>query len=228
MTNRRNKKLESKTTPAADEAALWSAYTKMVTPLRGKTRVGRTSEDPAAETGKTMPRREAGHVGTTDSRETLSGKATRERNLPASPTPPKQRASHTVQSTGTAQRRQTNPVMDPRVAKRLARGRTKVGARLDLHGLRQEEAYVTLKRFLISAQNRDLRTVLVITGKGQPDIALEPWHRSLEEQRGVLRRALPNWLRQPEFTRIVVGFGPAHVRDGGEGAYYVQLRRRDK
>jgi DNA-nicking Smr family endonuclease len=34
------------------------------------------------------------------------------------------------------------------------------------------------------------------------------------------------WLREPEFQTIVVGFTTAHVRHGGEGALYVQLRRR--
>ena len=42
---------------------------------------------------------------------------------------------------------------------------------------------------------------------------------------GVLRRQVPMWLREPELAAIVVGFTTAHVRHGGEGALYVQLRR---
>jgi DNA-nicking Smr family endonuclease len=58
--------------------------------------------------------------------------------------------------------------------------------------------------------------LLVITGKGT---------RSAEEERGVLRRQVPLWLRSPQLRETVLGFetaGPAH---GGEGAFYVRLRR---
>jgi DNA-nicking Smr family endonuclease len=58
--------------------------------------------------------------------------------------------------------------------------------------------------------------VLVITGKGKI---------GAESERGVLRRQVPEWLRQPEFRTFVVGFEEAHVGHGGAGALYVRIRR---
>ena len=43
-----------------------------------------------------------------------------------------------------------------------------------------------------------------------------------------LRRNVPRWLAEPELRAIVVGFTAAAVRHWGEGALYVQLRRRER
>jgi DNA-nicking Smr family endonuclease len=100
-----------------------------------------------------------------------------------------------------------------RMKQRVARGKEKIDARLDLHGLTQSEAHGDLLRFLRNAQASDARLVLVITGKGRGP---EP---------GVLRRQVPQWLGLPEFRAFVIGFEDAHATHGGEGALYVRVRR---
>ncbi len=109
--------------------------------------------------------------------------------------------------------------LDGRRAEKLRRGRLPVEARLDLHGMTVAEAQPALTRFILSARARGLRLVLVITGKGRGGAA--PWW----EERGVLRRQVPQWLRMPPLRDAVVEVCPAHARHGGEGAYYVYLRR---
>jgi DNA-nicking Smr family endonuclease len=98
-----------------------------------------------------------------------------------------------------------------------------VEARLDLHGMKQREAHSALRRFLKSAQGKGYRHVLVITGKG----AVTDTRRSFyeEDERGVLRQAVPHWLAAPDLAPVVVSFAPAPRRLGGEGALYVRLRR---
>ena len=59
------------------------------------------------------------------------------------------------------------PSRNPRAAKKLARGHVGIDARLDLHGLRHDEARLRLRHFLRDAQARGHATVLVITGKGR-------------------------------------------------------------
>jgi DNA-nicking Smr family endonuclease len=105
-----------------------------------------------------------------------------------------------------------------RLKQRVARGSAPLDARIDLHGRTQEEAHHALRRFLRTAQADGAKLVLVITGKGaRGDPA--------GGERGVLRRLVPQWLRLPEFRATVVGFEPAHVSHGGEGALYVRIRR---
>lgn len=98
----------------------------------------------------------------------------------------------------------------------LSRGRKEIEARLDLHGMTQTRAHRALSGFLQRAHLDGLTFVLVITGKGK---------LGAESERGVLRRQVPQWLSQPEFRALVVGFEEAHIGHGGEGALYVRIRR---
>ncbi len=96
-------------------------------------------------------------------------------------------------------------------SKRIRRGRVEIDSTVDLHGFSEQKAREKLLNHLIDA--RACKTVLVITGKG-------------ERGAGVLRNALPVWLKSPEFSSMVYGFAQAHRRHGGAGAWYLFLRRR--
>lgn len=111
--------------------------------------------------------------------------------------------------------------MEPRLRRRLNRG-AEVDARLDLHGMTQAAAHRRLTLFLLEAHSAGFGLVLVITGKGDAEGAPLPG----EERRGVLRRAVPLWLSEPNLRPYVVGFETATRRHGGEGALYVRVRRR--
>jgi DNA-nicking Smr family endonuclease len=104
-----------------------------------------------------------------------------------------------------------------REKQRLARGTADIDARIDLHGMTQAEAHGALARFLRRAQGDGAKFALVITGKGA---------RGAEHgERGVLRRQVPLWLKLPEFRDLVIGFENAHAAHGGDGAFYVRVRR---
>lgn len=104
--------------------------------------------------------------------------------------------------------------LDKRNAQRLKRGQLRPEARVDLHGMTQAQAHAELNGFVAECQMADLRTVLVITGKG-----------SVREG-GVLRRMVPRWLNQPPLRGMVIAIEQATPRDGGAGAFYLLLRRR--
>ena len=108
-----------------------------------------------------------------------------------------------------------SPGLDRRSAERLRRGRVGIEARLDLHGMTQEEAHRALARFIRRAAEEGRRLVLVITGKG-----------SLTGERGVLRAAVPRWLNEAALRPSILSFTWAQPKDGGSGALYVLLRRR--
>ncbi len=75
--------------------------------------------------------------------------------------------------------------VERKTERKLARGAVDIDARLDLHGLRQDAAHRALRAFIVGAQNRGARIVLVITGKGRTGDG---------DEAGVLRRAVPRWL----------------------------------
>lgn len=114
--------------------------------------------------------------------------------------------------------------LERRLMRDLRRGVDRIDARIDLHGMRQEEAYHALTGFLRRAQVRHARVVLVVTGKGSGSAAVaDPF-----SERGVLRRLVPHWLGLAELRAVVVGFSTAGREHGGEGALYVRLRRSAK
>jgi DNA-nicking Smr family endonuclease len=122
---------------------------------------------------------------------------------------------------------QAKPTLPPlapverRTLQALRRGRKEVDSVIDLHGMRQEEAHFALLRFLHRAQGSGYGLVLVITGKGGAAVG-----SGLFEERGVLRRMVPHWLRLPDLRSLVIGFEEASPQHGGSGAIYVRLRRR--
>jgi DNA-nicking Smr family endonuclease len=113
--------------------------------------------------------------------------------------------------------------LDRQTSRQLQKRQIEVEARLDLHGMRQRDAHAQLRRFLKSAQARGLKHVLVITGKGAEQVVSKSFYE--EDERGVLRNAVPRWFAEPDFASLVVSFSPAPRRLGGEGALYVRLRR---
>ncbi len=104
--------------------------------------------------------------------------------------------------------------VDGRTLDRLKRGRLRPEARLDLHGMTQDEAHGALVSFMADAQAGGKRCVIVITGRGRNS-----------EGGGVLRNQTPNWLNTPAIRARILAFATAQPRDGGDGALYVLLRR---
>lgn len=109
--------------------------------------------------------------------------------------------------------------IERRLRTQLRRGQQGVDAVIDLHGMRQDEAHLALRGFLRREQAQGTRLALVVTGKGGAGPAL------FGEERGVLRRMVPHWLRLPEMRGLVLGFEEAEQRHGGSGALYIRLRR---
>lgn len=111
--------------------------------------------------------------------------------------------------------------VEPRLLRSVKKRAEMVDSRTDLHGLRQAQAHQRLVSFLIAAQARGDKLVLVITGKGSTDNPpMDP------DERGVLRRLVPHWLAEPGLRSVVLGFSEAAREHGGGGALYVRLRRK--
>ena len=104
--------------------------------------------------------------------------------------------------------------VDKRTFDRLRRGQLRPEARLDLHGMTQDQAHKALMKFIEGSQEEGRRCVIVITGRGR-----------VSEGGGVLRREVPGWLNSPGIRSIVLAVSMATPRDGGSGAMYVLLRR---
>jgi DNA-nicking Smr family endonuclease len=105
--------------------------------------------------------------------------------------------------------------VDRATVDRMRRGQVSVDARIDLHGMDQRTAFAALMGFVEASSRAGRRALLVITGKG-----------SAGEGAGVLRRNAPAWLMASPLSGRILTTEPAHPRHGGDGAFYVLLRRK--
>lgn len=111
--------------------------------------------------------------------------------------------------------------MDAKAFSRMSRGKLSPQARIDLHGLTLAAAHPQLIGFVLGAQARGLRLLLVITGKGRRPSDDGP----VPGRNGILRHQVPLWLMQAPLGPAVLQVTEAHFRHGGSGAFYVYLRR---
>ncbi len=121
-----------------------------------------------------------------------------------------------------APRALTSPTMDRRNFNRLQKGQMPIDARLDLHGMTVEQAKLRLKSFLLNAHAQGDRVILVITGKGLRS-GFDEFNRP---NRGVIREGLPQWVKDKALAPMIVQITPAHRQHGGDGAFYLYLRRK--
>ena len=108
---------------------------------------------------------------------------------------------------------------DRDISRSLSRGRLVPQASLDLHGMTLAGAERAVAAFLDQAVARDLRIVLVVTGKGMRLEAGRLWG-------GRIRAEFIGGLNRADNRGRVRAVRPAHPRHGGGGAFYVLLRRR--
>lgn len=113
-----------------------------------------------------------------------------------------------------------SPNMDRKNFQRLIRGKLEIDGRLDLHGLTQEQAKIMLRTKLLQAYERGKRLILVITGKGK--MRKDEFNRDVV---GILRQNVPIWLRQLPLSSIILEVTSAQQHHGGDGAFYVYLRK---
>ena len=138
-----------------------------------------------------------------------------------SPEPPPSAAAPSVKAAAGKPALPPLAPVERKVLTSLRRGARRADAVIDLHGMRQAEAHHALIAFLHRSRERGHAVVLVVTGKGGAAAG-----EGLFEERGVLRRVVPHWLRLPELRGLVLGFEEAAPHHGGAGALYVRLRRR--
>ena len=101
------------------------------------------------------------------------------------------------------------------VFRKLRLGRYEIEARLDLHRHTLAQAEIQLQRFIAECLEHDIRTVLVLPGKGDRDSATP----------AVLKSHLAHWLQE---MMEVQAFHTAQPQHGGAGAFYVLLRKSDR
>ena len=86
---------------------------------------------------------------------------------------------------------------------------------LDLHGHTLYSARLFLNKSISNCYEKNVRNILIITGKGQ-------------NNKGLLKEEVPKWLSDKFLNKFLVNFNIAPKHFGGEGALLVRIKNRYK
>ena len=98
--------------------------------------------------------------------------------------------------------------------------------KLDLHGFSLSEANKIVKKFIIESINHGSKKILIVTGKGLRSKVHDDSYRS--EKMNVLKYSIPEFIKNDEdlSNKISSISTKAEPKDGGEGAFYIFLKRQ--
>ena len=96
---------------------------------------------------------------------------------------------------------------------------------IDLHGQSLDEANNKIKDFILKSFDEGTEKLKIITGKGiHSQNVKDPF---VSKKLGILKYSVPDFLNKDvELTNIIKSLSPATIEDGGEGAFYIYLRKK--
>ena len=198
---------------------LWSKIARSIQPLKDRNADPFERDDAASKKMPDRPQKPDTEKTEAEKPETEIV-APPEKDIPGG-APPSGNASDTPPPTPAPPARE----IDRRTLQRLKRGQFRLEGRLDLHGHSRTQARNELMQFLQISFSQGKRCVIVITGKGRKARAEDGGFLN-PSGGGVLRRSLPDWLNEPQCRHLVLTWHRALPKHGGDGAFYVLLRRR--
>ena len=96
--------------------------------------------------------------------------------------------------------------------------------KLDLHGASLNEANKMVKNFINDSYELGYSKLIVITGKGSRSKVYGDPYKS--EKMSVLKYSIPEYINNnSSLSNKIISITAADRKDGGEGAFYVFLRK---
>ena len=96
--------------------------------------------------------------------------------------------------------------------------------KIDLHGYTLNEANLKTKELILSYYKQNIYKVIIITGKGsKSDNEKNPY---ISKDLSLLKYSVPHYLKTNEsLKQVIKNISQADIKDGGEGAFYVYLKK---
>ncbi|WCR58171.1 Smr/MutS family protein [Wolbachia endosymbiont of Ctenocephalides felis wCfeJ] len=104
--------------------------------------------------------------------------------------------------------------LDYNTKSKVDKGKYFINGRLDLHGYNMGDAYYKLIDFIVRNYQEGSRCLLIITGQGNTTDGAD-----------TIKSSLNKWLNDTKIQHMVLYCQQATKKHGGEGAFYVLLRR---
>ena len=105
--------------------------------------------------------------------------------------------------------------------------RTKKTKSIDLHGYSLDDANEMINNFITKCYNDDIYKIIVVTGKGlHSENEKDPY---VSKKLGILKYSVPEYIRNNiDLMNMINQIQIAELEDGGEGAFYIYLKKNKK
>ena len=96
---------------------------------------------------------------------------------------------------------------------------------IDLHGYSLKEANETIQYFINKSYEENVNRLIVVTGKGlHSNNEKDPY---VSKNLSILKYSVPEFIENNiELKKKILEITNAKIEDGGEGAFYIHLKRK--
>ena len=97
---------------------------------------------------------------------------------------------------------------------------------IDLHGYSLDEANKEIRKFILRCYKDGYNKLRIVTGKGlHSSNENNPY---VSKDLSILKFSVPNFIKNnKELMNLIIEFKEATIQDGGEGAFYIYLRKKN-
>ena len=97
---------------------------------------------------------------------------------------------------------------------------------IDLHGFTLQEANKTVEKFINDSYDHNVSKIIVVTGKGlHSSVEKDPY---VSKDLSILKYSVPDFIENnPDIMKKVIEIKDAKVKDGGSGAFYIFLKKKN-
>tara|TARA_Y100000996_G_C22189301_1_gene506267 strand:- start:98 stop:517 length:420 start_codon:yes stop_codon:yes gene_type:complete len=95
----------------------------------------------------------------------------------------------------------------------------------DLHGYSLDDANKTVKKLIFESFKNNVSKLIIVTGKGlHSQNEKNPY---VAKDLGILKNSVPEYIKtNKDLTEMIRGIEDADIKDGGEGALYIYLKKK--
>ena len=111
-----------------------------------------------------------------------------------------------------------------KINKELRRGSIPIDKKIDFHGKSLVEAENQFINTITNSFKEKQRCILFITGKGLRK-TVENDNNTPKLFYGKIRNSFLDWIKKPELSKYILSVEKAGLKQGGDGAFYVYLRK---
>ena len=96
---------------------------------------------------------------------------------------------------------------------------------IDLHGYTLEKANKKIEKLIIESYLEKIKKIIVVTGKGLHSQNKKNPYASNELS--ILKYSIPEFIKtNPDLVKLINKIEEASIEDGGSGAFYIYLKKK--